>query len=106
MADKISPEIFDHLVELAALELDAKEAEYLRRELNNQLKAIEELAAVPLDASTPVASHGVSYTADIRPLLRGDETVNSGVAAEIIAQAPETSVGYIVVPKIPHEDLE
>ena len=33
----ITPEVFDHLVQLAALELDEKQAEYLRRELNSQL---------------------------------------------------------------------
>ena len=40
MAEEITAEIFDHLVELAALELEAKEAEYLRAQLNSQLKAI------------------------------------------------------------------
>jgi len=34
-SEGISPAIFDHLVELAALELAPDEAEYLRRELNN-----------------------------------------------------------------------
>ena len=34
--EEISPEVFNHLVDLAALALDEKEAEYLRRELNHQ----------------------------------------------------------------------
>jgi len=37
MADAITAEIFDHLVELAALELQPAEAEYLRAQLNSQL---------------------------------------------------------------------
>ena len=49
MSDPITPEIFAHLVDLAALELSPEEAEYLRRQLNNQLKAIHELEAIPLD---------------------------------------------------------
>ncbi|MEX1248330.1 MAG: aspartyl/glutamyl-tRNA amidotransferase subunit C [Anaerolineales bacterium] len=106
MADQITPELFARLVELAALELDEKEGEYLRRELNNQLKAIDELAAIPIPEGTPLASHGVPYTAAIRPAIRNDQAMDSGLAAEIMAQAPETEAGYIAVPEIPHEQLE
>ena len=106
MADQISPELFAHLVELAALELDAKEAEYLRRELNNQLKAIDELAAIPLDESTPITTHGVPYTAYTRPQFRKDDPHPSDAAAAIMNQAPEPEDGYLLVPEIPHEDLE
>ena len=38
MTDEITPELFEHLVELAALEITPEEADYLQRELNNQLK--------------------------------------------------------------------
>jgi Asp-tRNA(Asn)/Glu-tRNA(Gln) amidotransferase C subunit len=69
----ISPEIFEHLVKLAALELDEKEAEYLRRELNHQLSAIHELEAIRLDPDLPLASHGVSYDAHNSSALRADE---------------------------------
>ena len=40
MSDEIDISTFEHLVELAALELDGAQSEYLRRQLNNQLKAI------------------------------------------------------------------
>lgn len=105
MADKITPELFAHLVELAALELNPDEAEYLRGELNNQLKAIDELAAIPIPEGTPLASHGVPYAAAIRPAIRHDETSNSSLAGDIIHAAPQTSGGYISVPEIPHEEL-
>lgn len=105
MADQITPELFAHLVELAALELNPEEAEYLRGELNNQLKAIDELAAIPIPEGTPLASHGVPYAAAIRPAIRADEALDSGLAAEIIGQAPQTSDGYVSVPEIPHEEL-
>jgi aspartyl-tRNA(Asn)/glutamyl-tRNA(Gln) amidotransferase subunit C len=106
MADKINSELFDHLVELAALELNKEEAEYLRRELNNQLKAIDELAAIPIPEGTPAASHGVPYTPEIRPAARPDLAVDSQLASDILEQTPETSAGYIAVPEIPHEQLE
>ena len=104
--NEISKELFDHLVELAALELKSDEAKYLHQELNKQLKVIEELAAIPLEETTPLASHGVPYTSAIRPSLRQDEIVSSGISREILAQTPETEAGYIVVPEIPQETLE
>ena len=106
MSDEISPELFNHLVDLAALELDADESEYLRRQLNNQLKAIHELETIPLDPETPVASHGVPYTAEMSAALREDELVSSPEPERLIAGAPETEDGYIVVPDIPHQDLK
>lgn len=102
----ITPELFDHLVELAALELSSQEAEYLRQQLNHQLKALQELVAIPLDASIPPALHGVSYAAEIRSPIREDEWLPNPHVEAILNQAPETEGRYIVVPDIPHQDLE
>jgi aspartyl/glutamyl-tRNA(Asn/Gln) amidotransferase C subunit len=105
MSDQISPEVFEHLVRLAALELEAQEAEYLRGQLNNQLKAIHELEAIPLEAGTTVTSHGVPYTVKITPPTRADEWQPHPAAEKILAQAPELDEGYIIVPEIPHTEL-
>ena len=70
---EITLELFNHLVGLAALELDEGEAEYLRRELNRQLKSVHELDAISIDESTQITSHGVPYTEEISPDKRGDE---------------------------------
>ena len=107
MTDEITPEVFAHLVDLAALDLDPNEAEYLRKELNNQLKAIHELEAIPLSTSTQVASHGVPYTPETSPLLRPDIWQPYDDPQGILHQAPDSSDdGYLVVPDIPHADLE
>lgn len=106
MSDQIDKETFNHMVELAALELEEDEAEYLRGELNNQLKAIHELEAIPLDENTPATSHGVPYTPEISPEVREDKHIPFPNTEDLIGQAPETDDGYIVVPDIPHEDLE
>ena len=106
MSDLISVETFNHLVGLAALELDEEQAEYLRRELNNQLKSIKELEAIPLDDEIVVTSHGVPYTAATSPLPREDVWQPYPAPEEVLAQAPETEDGYIVVPDIPHTTLE
>lgn len=106
MTDQIERETFEHLVELAALELDQEEADYLHNELNNQLAAIRELEAIPLETGTIPTSHGVPYTAEIRPILREDGWVSCPNPEEILAQAPELEDRYIIVPDIPHTDLE
>lgn len=106
MTESISFEVFSHLVGLAALELDPAEAEYLHRQLNNQLKAIQELEAIPLDESVPVTSHGVPYTVATSPVPREDVWLPYPDPGEILEQAPLVDDGYLIVPDIPHTDLD
>jgi len=106
MTDEITDELFNHLVQLAALDLSPQEGEYLRKQLNNQLKAIHELEAIPLDDAIKPTSHGVPYTPQTTPAIRQDEWLPFPQPQDILAQAPETDEGYIVVPEIPHTELE
>jgi aspartyl-tRNA(Asn)/glutamyl-tRNA(Gln) amidotransferase subunit C len=106
MTDEITREIFDHMVRLAALELDEDEAEYLRRELNNQLKAIHELEAIPIKEATPLTSHGIPYTPESMPPTRTDEWSPFPDPEKILDQAPEIEDRYIIVPEIRHTELE
>ena len=106
MPDEITRETFDHLVDLAALELSNAESEYLRKQLNNQLKAIHELEAIPLDEHTAATSHGVPYTPGISQAPREDAWEPYPNPAAILAQAPETDDGYIIVPEIPTTQLD
>jgi aspartyl/glutamyl-tRNA(Asn/Gln) amidotransferase C subunit len=106
MTDEITPEIFQHMVKLAALELSETEAEYLRRQLNNQLRAIQELQAIPLAGEQEITSHGVKYDTDNTPPIREDAWLACPNPDEIIAQAPETIDGYILVPDIRHQELK
>jgi aspartyl/glutamyl-tRNA(Asn/Gln) amidotransferase C subunit len=106
MSEEITPEIFNHLVTLAALELDEKQTAYLRRELNQQLKAIHELEAIPLDEDLMVTTHGVSYNLTNSPALREDTWLPHPNPDEILAQAPQVDEHYIIVPDIPHEKLD
>jgi aspartyl-tRNA(Asn)/glutamyl-tRNA(Gln) amidotransferase subunit C len=105
VADEITPQVFQHLVELAALELDDHEADYLRRELNSQLKAIGELEAIDLDGDIPITSHGVPYRDESRPALREDAARPSTHADAILSQAPQRDGRYVVVPDIHHTEL-
>lgn len=102
----ITPQLFTHLVRLAALALGGDEGAYLRRELNNQLGAIRELEAVSLDERVGVTAYGVPYTNESTPVLREDAWQPYENVAGIMRQAPRLEDGYIVVPDIPHESLE
>ena len=106
MPDEITPELFDKLVELAAMELDEAESEYLRQQLNNQLASVAELVAIPLDEDTPLAAHGVPYSTNTSQGVRPDTPDPYKDPEGILRQAPETEDGYFVVPDIPHEGLE
>lgn len=106
MSDEISLDVFNHLVDLAALELTAEEATYLREQLNAQLLAIHQLSAIPLPADVPAAAHGIPYTAHNSQGLREDKWLPYADTAAIIDQVPEVDGGYVVVPDIPHTTLE
>jgi len=103
---EISRETFDHLVELAALELGEDESEYLLTELNNQISAIHELEAIEIPKDVPPASHGVPYTQESSPPLRKDNWDACEDAGAIIEQVPVVDDGFIIVPDIPHITLE
>lgn len=104
--EEVTPEVFDHVVGLAALELTGEESLYLRREMNRQLEAIHQLAQIQVDPSTAVTSHGIPYGPDATPALREDAWQAFPYADEIVRQWPETADRYAVVPEIPHETLE
>jgi len=102
----ISKEIFDHLVDLASLELSAEEAAYLHKELNEQLKAIHELEAIPLDEEVKITSHGIPYTAEESLHLREDEVIKYSSIDDLANQFPQFEDGYVIVPDIEHITLE
>jgi aspartyl-tRNA(Asn)/glutamyl-tRNA(Gln) amidotransferase subunit C len=106
MTDQITPEIFDHLVDLAALQLNPDQAEYLRKQLNNQLKAIHELEAIPLEGDIPISLHGVPYSENNSALPREDVWVKYPDAQQIMGQAPQVEDNTFVVPDIPHQALK
>ncbi len=103
---KITKEIFDQLVALAALELEGQEYDYIRVELNNQLTAIDALTAIEIPSGTKPAAHGVPYTKNSSQPLRKDNWEACTHADAILSQAPEHEERYIIVPDIPHTTLE
>lgn len=106
MNDTISEDTFIHLVDLAALELSPTESRYLLEQLNNQLKAIHELEKIPIDKDTPPARHGVPFPASISPLPREDRVEQYPHIEDLLSEVPNSEDRYIVVPDIPHTELD
>lgn len=106
MSEAITKEVFEHLVDLAALQLSENQAEYLRKQLNNQIKAINELEAIPIDKDVPINLHGVPFGEAASALPREDVWQKYPDANDILKQAPQLEDGYIVVPDIPHTELK
>ena len=95
--EKITPELFDKLVELAQFALDPSEKEYLRQELSHQLAAVKELSEIPLDPEIKATTHGLEvYGADPRP----DVWAPFPRPAAIIALAPESEDHMVAVPDV------
>lgn len=104
--EEITEEIFEKLVTFAALELNPEERIYLIKQLNYQLDVVHELESISIDLDTPITSHGVPYTPQISPVMRSDEWIECPNPEAILAQAPQVEEGYVIVPDIPHTELE
>jgi aspartyl-tRNA(Asn)/glutamyl-tRNA(Gln) amidotransferase subunit C len=104
--EPITPDVFEHLVKLAALQLDEKQAEYLRNELNHQLQAIHELEAIPIPDDLSISIHGVPYPQNTNLDLRDDQWQPFPNSVDIISQAPQSENNQFAVPEIPHTTLE
>lgn len=103
--ETITIEMFNEFVQVAEVELTPEEAVSIRAKMNEQLKVIHELAAIPLNADLPPVIHGNPYPREIQAPLREDIWTPFENPALILAQAPRSRDGYIVSPDVPHQKL-
>lgn len=80
---------------LAHIEMSEAEIEAMTPKLNGILTWIEQLQAVNTDGVEPLAN-----VANIELHLRADMATDGNCADKILANAPEETAGYFVVPKI------
>lgn len=80
---------------LARIRLDEAEVEKLGPQLSNIITFVEQLAEVDTDNVEPLAN-----VVDINLELREDEINDGNCADKVLANAPETTQGYFVVPKV------
>jgi len=93
----ISPELFEKLVSLAALELTTEESTYLFEEMNHQLASVEALSQIPLPEGVEPSLHGLEPTGSP---ARVDQWQPFPNPEAIIALAPEIEDGMITVPDV------
>lgn len=93
----ITPELFEKLVRLAALELTTEESTYLFEEMNHQLASVESLRQIPIPEGTEPALHGLQVEG-AQP--RRDDWHAFAHPEQIIALAPESEEGMIAVPDV------
>ena len=83
------------IARLARIEVPDEKLEPMAAELGNILKFVEQLAEVNTDGVEPMTS----VVAMDAP-LREDEVTDGGIQADVLANAPESTEGFFVVPKV------
>ena len=80
---------------LARIAEPEERLEPLARELSAILGWIEQLGEVDTEGVEPMTA-----VTDIPPRMRGDEVTDGERQGDILANAPESDGGYLVVPKV------
>ncbi len=83
------------VAKLARIRTTDAEAEVLSGELSNILKMIEQLNEVNTDGVEPMTS-----VIEMQMPEREDAVTDGGIPEKILANAPEQTAGFFVVPKV------
>ncbi len=83
------------VAKLARLKIDDARAETLATDFSGLFKWIEQLQEVNTDGVTPMTS-----VSGQKAYRRPDEINDGNIQSQIIANAPESSEGFFVVPKV------
>lgn len=84
---------------LARIETSEEEAEKLVPQLSNIIGWIEQLSEVDTDNVAPLANVG-----DIELPLREDKISDGDCVEKVLANAPEETQGFFVVPKVVEQE--
>lgn len=83
------------IARLARIKVTEEEKEVLTGELSSILKMIEELNAVDTEGVEPMTS-----VVQMQMHARPDEVTDGAMVDKILANAPEQTAGFFVVPKV------
>lgn len=83
------------IARLARIKVTEEEKEVLTGELSSILKMIEELNAVDTEGVEPMTS-----VVQMQMHARPDEVTDGAIPEKILANAPEQTAGFFVVPKV------
>ena len=92
---KISAEIVRRVAELSSLELSPDDVERMRRDLGAILDYVETLSDLDLDGVEPT-----THVLEVATPLREDAVRGVLSPEQVVANAPESADGAIVVPKV------
>ena len=84
---------------LGRLELTNEELERFVPQITNLIKWVEQLGEVNTDNVEPLAN-----VANIELTLRKDEVTDGGYPDKVLANAPEETQGFFVVPKVVEQE--
>lgn len=92
---KLSREEVEHIATLARLRLSEEEIVKYQDQISGILDYVEKLGAVDTTSVEPT-----SQVTGLTNIARADEIEPSGIEKELVACAPESSDGFVVIPKI------
>ena len=83
------------IASLARIRVEEGEKAKYAAQINGIMQWIEQLNAVNTDGVEPLAS-----VTDVTLRTRADEITDGNIQSDVLANAPETTGGFYVVPKI------
>jgi aspartyl-tRNA(Asn)/glutamyl-tRNA(Gln) amidotransferase subunit C len=92
---KLSKSEVEHIAELARLRLTDAEKEKYSEQLSGILNYVEKLSEIDTSQVEPT-----SQVTGLTNIMRSDEIIESGISEELVACAPESTDGFLVIPKI------
>lgn len=92
---KLTNSEVEHIAELARLRLTAQEKELYADQLSGILDYVDKLSTVDTADVAPT-----SQVTGLTSVTREDGIIDSNISEELVACAPKSADGYIVVPKI------
>jgi aspartyl-tRNA(Asn)/glutamyl-tRNA(Gln) amidotransferase subunit C len=95
MIMSISDDEIEHLADLARLDLGEKEKDELEGDLNEILNLAEKIQDLKTEDVVPT-----NHVLPLDDVTREDEVREGPEPSDVLDEAPESSDGYFVVPKV------
>jgi aspartyl-tRNA(Asn)/glutamyl-tRNA(Gln) amidotransferase subunit C len=92
---KLSTQEVEHIATLARLKLTEAEKEKYGGQLSGILDYMDKLSTVDTADIEPT-----SQVTGLTNVARGDEVIESNISEQLVACAPESTDGFIKIPKI------
>jgi aspartyl-tRNA(Asn)/glutamyl-tRNA(Gln) amidotransferase subunit C len=92
---EITPQLFDHIANLARLEFPDNEKEAIRMDMEKMVRFVEKLNELDTTGVEPLI-----HMSDVQQIPREDVAKNGATKQEGLLNAPLTDGNYFLVPKV------